>query len=81
MKRLLVIILVVALLVAFAAPVFADKKGKPNDNACWGQLHKITENVSEAIHAIKDTLPEDTNWGQYCKEELKPDLCPEEEAR
>jgi hypothetical protein len=75
MKRLFVIIFVVASLVAFAAPVFADKKGVPNDNACWGQVHKIIENVSEEIHANKDALPEGTNWGQYCKEVLKPIVC------
>ena len=67
MKRLQVIILVVALLVVFAAPVFADKGGEANDNALFGQVHKllggkvVTDILKDAAEA------NDMNLGQTIK--------------
>jgi len=75
MKKVLFIMLIVGLLVALAVPVFADKGGDPNANAGWGELHKLiaaTGSVSELVAVVKAALPEDTNFGQYCKEVLKP---------
>ena len=54
--KLLSIMLVVMLLVAFAAPVFADEGGVPNDDAWWGQLHKLIAeygSVSAMVHLLQ----------------------------
>ena len=69
--KVLFIMLVVVLLVAFAAPAFADQGGVPNENAEFGQLHKeIAEDgsVSEVVHAAQDYAESnDTNLGQLIK--------------
>ena len=68
--KVLFIMLLVVMLVAIAAPVFADKDGEPNDNADWGQLHKAiaeTGSISEGVHETKDALV-DQNFGQWVKE-------------
>ena len=71
MKKVLFIMMIAVLLVAFAAPAFADKDGVANENADWGQLHKLvaaTGSVSEVVHigqAIAEVL--DTNLGQLIK--------------
>ena len=68
MKVLWVIVLVVVLLVAFAAPIFADKDGVPNDNADFGQVVKALEDVSATVHEGQD-IAEDLgmNLGQLIK--------------
>jgi len=53
--KVLFIMLIVVLLVAFAAPVFADKDGVPNENADWGQAHKNYDGkISDAVHEGQD---------------------------
>jgi len=70
--KVLFIMLIVVLLVAFAVPVFANKDGFYNENALWGQAHKIlaeTGSVSEAVHGgqvFAET--HGTNFGQLIKE-------------
>ena len=77
MKKVLFIMMIAVLLVAFAAPVFADKDGVANENAGWGQMHKevaATASVSEAVHYQQGVAEAaDTNFGQYCKDVLKLD--------
>jgi hypothetical protein len=47
--------LVVVLLVALAAPAFADQGGVPNENADWGQEHKNYDGkISDAMHEGQD---------------------------
>ena len=74
MKKVLFIMLIVMLLVAFAATVFADQKATPNDNAEWGQIHKNIgvwgyEKVSDAMHDLQVyAAGAGTNVGQMIKE-------------
>jgi hypothetical protein len=71
--KVLFIMLIVMLLVAFAAPAFADKGGLPNDNAAFGQAHKALAevgSVSEEVHAAQEAAG--TNLGQYIKDVVKP---------
>ena len=79
MKRLLVALVVVAaLLVIFAAPVYADQGGEPNGNACFGQWHKnydpspgdMTTRMKNAAAGME------MNLGQFIKTVAKPVLCP-----
>jgi hypothetical protein len=71
---------IVVLLVAIAAPVFADQKATPNDNAKWGQVHKNIEDwgfekVSDATHsqqAMAAADPYNMNLGQFINEICKP---------
>ena len=67
--KVLFIMLVVVLLVAFAASAFADQGGVPNENAGWGQAHKNYDGkISEAVHAAQDIAELlDTNLGQLIK--------------
>ncbi len=73
MKKVLFIMIIVALLVAIAAPVFADTGGEPNDQAVWGELHKneftrtITEVVKKLTKFAAKEFDVDTNWGQVTK--------------
>ena len=79
--KVLLIMLIVMLLVAFAAPAFADEKGEPNHNACFGQFHKNIEDsgydkVSAAVHEGQgDAADEGMNLGQFIKEFAKPVIC------
>lgn len=75
MKKLIFVLLVVGLLAVLVAPALANEGGEPNDNACWGQSHKGLEDVSGSVHYAKNIMPEDTNFGQYCKDILKPAEC------
>ena len=74
MKKVLFIMLIAVLLVALAAPAFADKGGMPNENATWGQAHKNIEDfgyekVSVAMHDLQDIAEAaETNLGQLIKE-------------
>jgi hypothetical protein len=67
--------LIAVLLVALAAPAFADKKATPNDNALFGQWHKVgggkvfTDVLKEAAVLFE------TNVGQAIKI-IKPILSP-----
>ena len=73
--KVLFIMLVVVLLVALAAPAFADQGGDPNENADWGQAHKNYDGkISDAVHYLQDIAEADeTNLGQLIKE-LKESL-------
>ena len=79
MKKVLFIMLIAVLLVAFAAPVLADKDG-PNDNACWGQIHKNIEDsgydkVSDGVHDLQEVAKElETNFGQLVQI-VKEEVC------
>jgi hypothetical protein len=71
--KVLFIMLVVVLLVALAAPAFADQGGDPNKNADWGQAHKNYDGkISDAVHYLQD-IADETNLGQLIKE-LKESL-------
>ena len=76
--KVLFIMLIVILLVAFAAPVFADKGGVPNDNADFGQTFKwvaANYSVSEAVHdGQAQAEAAGKNLGQFIKYDVKPDL-------
>lgn len=76
--KVLFIMLIVMLLVAFAAPAFADKGGLPNDNAAFGQAHKALAevgSVSEEVHTAQEVAEAaGTNLGQYIKDVVKPAL-------
>ena len=66
--KVLFIMLIVVLLVLFTAPVFADKGGEPNDNAAFGQLHKL-HGGKVITDALKDYAEgNDMNLGQTIKE-------------
>ena len=73
--KVLFIMLVVVLLVALAAPAFADQGGDPNENADWGQEHKNYDGkISDAVHEIQDFAEAlGMNLGQLIKE-LKESL-------
>jgi len=65
--KVLFIMLIVVLLVAFAVPVFANKDGVPNANAWFGQVHK-TFTGSVVIDVLKqDALAHFMNVGQVIK--------------
>jgi len=73
MKKVLFIMLIAVLLVALAAPAFADKGGEANENADFGQLHK---NYDPKPNALVDRLKwnadnNEMNLGQFIKEYVK----------
>ncbi len=79
--KVLFIMLIVVLLVAFAVPVFADKGGEANENANFGQIHKLlaaggSGSVSDMMHLCQEIAEEDygMNLGQLIKEVIKPFL-------
>ena len=71
--KVLHIMLIVMLLVAFTAPVFADKGGEPNDEAIWGEAHKselgkaLIEFAKDVTKFLAKELDVDINWGQATK--------------
>jgi len=74
MKKVLFIMLIVGLLVAFAVPVFADKDGVPNENADFGQAHKLAAatgsgSVSYNVHMGQEAAESmgAKNFGQLIK--------------
>ena len=77
MKKVLFIMLIAVLLVALAAPAFADKKVTPN---AWGQAHKNIEDseydkVSDAVHDLQEVAKGlEMNFGQFVQM-AKEDLC------
>jgi len=72
MKKVLFIMMIVVLLVAFAAPVFADKDGVPNESADFGKLHKNADDNSEMIGWWKGHADDaDQNLGQFIKTDVK----------
>ena len=80
--KVLFIMLLVVLLVAIAAPVFADPADpvdKSEGKAAWGQAHKNIEDfdkVSDGVHYLQEVAAEEfeTNLGQLIKNEVKPSL-------
>jgi len=72
MKKVLFIMMIAVLLVAFAAPVFADKDGVANESADFGKLHKNADSNSEMIGWWKGHAEAAVqNLGQYIKTDVK----------
>ena len=70
MKKVLFIMLIVVMLVALAAPVFAV--GVPNENSDFGKLHKNADDNSEMIGWWKGHADDaDQNLGQFIKTDVK----------
>jgi hypothetical protein len=68
LKKVLFIMLIVMLLVALAAPVFADKGGIPNENAAFGQTHAENDDVKGLVIIMKANADAgDMNLGQHIK--------------
>ena len=72
--KVLFIMLIVLLLVAFAVPVFADKGGVYNENADFGQAHKLAAatgsgSVSYNVHMGQEVAESygAKNFGQLIK--------------